>query len=65
MKTHKRKRITSKIMGAQADLLWEIARIRGITKQQALFEAIQGYTWEFIQERAKELKRRKKEMKLK
>jgi len=56
--SEKRKRVTRAMMEDQSELLVEIAKHRGISKQYALFEAVQAYTRAWLQERGKQLMER-------
>jgi hypothetical protein len=52
----KGKRVTKAMIEAQSELLVEIAKRRGISRQYALYEAVKAYTWTWMQERGKQLK---------
>jgi hypothetical protein len=44
----------------QSELLEEIAKRRGLSPKRVLYEAVQAYTWAYMQERAEILKGRAK-----
>ena len=54
----KGKRVTMAMLDAQFEILEEIARRRGIGRLRMLFEVVQSYTWAWMQERGKELRKR-------
>jgi hypothetical protein len=60
VKKSKGKRVTKAMIEAQSELIEEIAKRRGLTPKRILYEAVQSYTWAYIQERGKVLKGRAK-----
>jgi hypothetical protein len=56
MKKLKGKRVTRVMLEDQFELLDGIAHKRGWTKNQILYDAIQSYTWAYIQKRGTELR---------